>query len=184
MNIIQENNGEDNYKKNWPSVSLVVFNGLRYHSVMRKVIAGLYPLYRDNWFWLEKGASLVYINPLILSIYHNITEGDKKLPQEMVVYLFRRWDGAIKVGVTGNLAERKKRVEKASGLKLSVVFSSDVMPRSSCYKIEAVFKQTHTRKREDGEWFLLSPGDAISSLDEIIWSINYQQGDLFGLLGA
>lgn len=184
MNIIANTHQEHNYKKNWPSISLAAFNGLRYHSVMRKVIAGLYPLYRDNWYWLEKGSSLVYVNPLILSVYHSITEGDKKLPQEMVVYLFRRWDGAIKVGVTGNLTERKKRVEKASGLKLSVIFSSDVMSRSNCYKIEAVFKQTHARRQLEGEWFKLTSDNAISSLDEIIWSINCQQCDLFGLLGA
>lgn len=180
---------KDDFKKKkngWPAISCDLFNRLRYNSFMDSVIKGASYLIGDDWYVKDKKASLVHINPLIHSIFLEIEKDKKEPPTEKYVYLFCQENDSnkIKVGVTHDLDERRKVIQRSSGMKTVLFFSSQKMSEKTSRKIETMFKTKHRKQKLEGdEWFGMEKEAARESLQGIIDMVE-TESNLLEFFGA
>lgn len=85
------------------------------------------------------------------------------------VYLIARRDGErlvapVKVGLTKDLGSRLASIQTACPFPVALVHSLRVPTRWMAREIENCFHSTQKHNRSHGEWFSMSPLDALSIL--------------------
>ena len=70
-----------------------------------------------------------------------------------IYYLKNLSAGLVKIGITQDLARRKRELENASGCKLRVRFYVTGLSQDLAEKIECRLHRRYTPFRREGEWF-------------------------------
>lgn len=80
------------------------------------------------------------------------------------LYVMGSTIGLTKIGISDDPSARLRTIQGASGIRLSLVHSSD--KTQDARAIEAAAHKLLAEKRRTGEWFDVSPEDAVEALAE------------------
>jgi predicted GIY-YIG superfamily endonuclease len=76
---------------------------------------------------------------------------EKKMSKKKLVYVAKREDEKVKIGITSDIERRKKELENQSGFKIYEIYLSEVCSNAS--QIESSLHRLLKTKRVKGEWF-------------------------------
>jgi hypothetical protein len=82
------------------------------------------------------------------------------------VYVIESNIGLVKLGIADKPEDRRRRLQEASGFKLKLVHATP--GRSDAKDVEAAAHKLLHDKRRTGEWFDVTPCEAVSAVEEAI----------------
>lgn len=90
--------------------------------------------------------------------------------KKKVVYLFlNKETNYIKIGVTKDVVNRKRTLERQSGCKLTVLFTSHYINQS--FLVESSFKKYFRLAKTEGEYFNIPQDAALNTLQYILQNL-------------
>jgi predicted GIY-YIG superfamily endonuclease len=96
------------------------------------------------------------------------------------VYLAKRSDGAIKIGVSRNVERRISEIRygfncKGSCPSTELIFSIELLSAETAYSIERQLHNYFANDRITGEWFQIDQSAAIAKLQELVNNSRFSQ---------
>lgn len=81
------------------------------------------------------------------------------------IYVMQGSNGDVKIGVSQNVAQRKKTLESVHGINIKKVYSTPFC--ANCFEIEAIMHNKFKSERIHGEWFSCNYDKAICELKHL-----------------
>ena len=88
------------------------------------------------------------------------------------VYAFELEDNTVKIGMSGNIAERIKGVEYETHLKVISVFSLKVETRKKAFTIEAALHKHFAEQCKQGEFFTVDFSEVCKKISNLVGDIS------------
>jgi hypothetical protein len=150
----------------WQVIDSKEFQLLKYNKTMESLTHVFVGFLGGEWYDRLKDGRYA-IHPLVITLWQSSLVAKQNKATPYSVYIMEREDKYIKIGVAINVDDRKKTIERASGLELTVAYSTQPVSKKIAYKIESIFKRLYKCKQLKGEWFALTSHDAIPLLKQI-----------------
>ena len=93
-------------------------------------------------------------------------------PEKATVYVFYLSSNVSKIGVTNDLTDRARTIERQSGFKVLRVHNSDFIDRELALQVEKALHEKFSSQRLEGEFFSVTFVEACRELERALAELN------------